>query len=99
MLLQGLIKDDDEATRLKKLSEMHRRISALTGNAGLAGLPRIARLTDALEALLEELREKPKTFNASTLRTVASAIDFLAILFERAPLPNNGGAASPMVWS
>jgi DNA-binding response OmpR family regulator len=97
LLLQGLIKDDNEATRLVKLSEMHRRIRALTGNAGLAGVPRIARLADALEALLEELHERPKTFNASTLRTVASAIDFLAILFERAPLPENGGAAAPMV--
>jgi CheY-like chemotaxis protein len=97
LLLQGLIKDDNEATRLIKLSEMHRRIRAVTGNAGLAGVPRIARLTDALEALLEELHERPKTFNASTLRTVASAIDFLAILFERAALPDNGGASSPMV--
>jgi DNA-binding response OmpR family regulator len=97
LLLQGLIKDDNEATRLIKLSEMHRRIRALTGNAGLAGVPRIARLADALEALLEELHERPKTFNASTLRTVASAVDFLAILFERAPLPENAGTASPTV--
>ena len=97
LLLQGLAKDDNEATRLTKLSEMHRRIRALTGNAGLAGVPRIARLTDALEALLEALHERPKTINASTLRTVASAIDFLATLFERAALPENGGAAAPMV--
>src|SRR5206468_2977519 len=36
---------------------------------------------DALEALLKELAEKPKNMNASTLRTVASSIDFLGILF------------------
>ena len=97
MLLQGLIKADNEATRLKQLSEMYRRIRALTGNAGVAGMPRIARMADALEALLKELHEKPKTINASTLRTVASAIDFLGILFERGLVPENPEAASPTV--
>ena len=59
------------------------RRHALTGNAGVAGMPQIARMSDALEALLKELHEKPKNINASTLRTVASAIDFLGILFEQ----------------
>jgi len=96
-LLQGLIKADNEATRIKQLAEMHRRIRALTGNAGVAGVPQIARMSDALEALLKELHEKPKTVNASTLRTVASAIDFLGILFERGLRPENPGAAPPAV--
>ena len=39
-------------------------------------------MADALEALLKELYEKPKNINASTLRTVAMAIDFLGVLFE-----------------
>src|SRR5207253_4757671 len=38
---------------------------------------------DALEVLLKELYEKPKNMTASTLRTVASAIDILGVLFER----------------
>jgi PleD family two-component response regulator len=80
--LQGLIKAEQEASRLKLLHELYRRIHALTGNAGVAGMPQIARMSDALEALLKELHEKPKHINASTLRTVASAIDSLAILFE-----------------
>jgi len=97
LLLHGLIKADDEPTRLQQLSEMHRRIRALTGNAGVAGMPQIARLSDALEALLKELCEKPKTNNASTLRTVASAIDFLGILFERGLRPESPEAAPPAV--
>ena len=95
-LLQGLIKADNEATRLKQLHEMYRRIHALTGNAGVAGMPQIARMADALEALLKELYEKPKTINASTLRTVASAIDFLGILFERGLGPENAEAAAAL---
>jgi PleD family two-component response regulator len=42
----------------------------------------IAQFSDALEALLKELSDKPKNITASTLRTVASAIDFLGVLFE-----------------
>jgi CheY-like chemotaxis protein len=96
-LLQGLIKANNEATRLKQLAEMHRHIRALTGNASLAGVPQIARMSDALEALLQELYEKPKTINGSTLRTVASAIDFLGSLFERGLRPEGPGAPPPVV--
>jgi DNA-binding response OmpR family regulator len=87
-LLQGMIKADHEITRLKQVHELYRRIHALNGNAGLAGMLQIAQLADALEALLKELYEKPKNITASTLRTVASAIDFLGILFERSTLPD-----------
>jgi DNA-binding response OmpR family regulator len=85
--LKGMIKSDNEAARLNQIQEIYRRIHALTGNAGLAGLTLIAQMADALEALLKELHEKPKNINASTLRTVATAIDFLGILFERGLAP------------
>lgn len=81
-MLQTLIKTDDEAGRTKQIHEMYRRIHALTSNAGLNGLLTIAQMADALEALLKELYEKPKNINTSTLRTVASAVDFLGTLFE-----------------
>ena len=81
-LLQRVIKSDNEAARLKQIHEMYRRIHAITGNAGIAGLVHIAQMADALEALLKELHAKPKNMNASTLRTVASAVDFLGTLIE-----------------
>ena len=87
-LLQGLIKADNEQTRLKQVHELYRRIHALTGNAGITGMLQIAQMADALEALLKELYEKPKNITASTLRTVASGIDFLGVLFERGTLPD-----------
>jgi DNA-binding response OmpR family regulator len=83
-LLKGMVKAENETERLKQVAELHRRIRALTGNAGIAGMLPIAHMSDALEALLKELQEKPKNLNASTIRTVATAVDFLGVLFDRA---------------
>jgi DNA-binding response OmpR family regulator len=85
--MQSLVKADTEMNRLKEIYELYRRIHALTGNAGVAGLVQIAHLSAALEALLKELYEKPKNINNSTLRTVASGVDFLGFLFQRGTLP------------
>jgi CheY-like chemotaxis protein len=80
--LQSLSRSTDEVNRLKQIYELHRRIHALAGNAGIASLFLIAQMSAALEALLKELYEKPKSINASTLRTVAAGVDFLASLFQ-----------------
>jgi DNA-binding response OmpR family regulator len=86
--LQGLIKAENEITRLKQVYELYRRVHALNGNAGLAGLAQIAHMAAAFEALLKEIYEKPKNINASTIRTTAAAVDFLGVLFEKATLPD-----------
>jgi DNA-binding response OmpR family regulator len=82
--LQAMVKADNEGARLKEAQELYRRVHALTANAGMVGLALIAQMADALEALLKELHEKPKNLNASAMRTVASAVDLLAILFKTA---------------
>jgi DNA-binding response OmpR family regulator len=82
-LLQALTKSENEAGRVKQIQELYRRTHSLSSNAGIAGATQIAVMADALEALLKELQEKPKNINVSTLRTIAAAIDFMAILFER----------------
>jgi len=87
-MLQGLIRAETEAGRMKHLDELYRRIRSVSNNAGIAGATQIALLADALEALLKELQDKPKNINASTLRTVASAIDFMGVLFGRATAPD-----------
>ena len=81
--LQSLVKSNTEVARLKHIHELYRRVHAVNGNAGIAGFVPIAHLAAALEALLKELYENPKNINSSTLRTVASAVDFLGFLFER----------------
>jgi CheY-like chemotaxis protein len=95
--LQGLIKASGEPARISQLHELYRRIHALTGNAAIVGLVRIAQMSDALEALLKELHEKPKNVNPSTLRTVAAAVDFLGVLFERGLMPERQDAPPPKI--
>jgi DNA-binding response OmpR family regulator len=80
--LQAMVKASNEEARLKETQELYRRVHAITSNAGMVGLVLIAQMADALEALLKELQEKHKNLNASTMRTVASAVDLLAILFK-----------------
>jgi len=86
LALQGLIKADSEVTRLRQVYDLYRRVHALNGNAGLAGLALIAHMASAFEALLKEIYEKPKNINASTTRTIAAAVDFLGFLFDRTGL-------------
>jgi DNA-binding response OmpR family regulator len=87
--LQSLVKAGDEMAQLKQIYELYRRLHALTGNAGIAGLTQISRMSDAVEALLKELYEKPKGINSSTLRTVAAGVDFLGFLFASGTAPEN----------
>lgn len=87
--LQSLVKANNEIAQLKDIHDLYRRTHALAGNAGLAGFTHVAQMSAALEALLRELYEKPKSINTSTLRTVAAAVDFLGSLFERGKRPDN----------
>ena len=81
--LQALIKAEGEQARGQQVQQLYRRVHSLTSNAGIVGMTRIAQMSDALEALLRELHEIPGNLNASTLRTVASAIDYLDIVSQR----------------
>lgn len=96
-LLLDMIKAESDKARLSSMAEMFRRIHSLTSGAGLAGSTPIARVADALEALLRELQEKPSNINVSTLRTVALAIDFLAVLFDHPDAVEKHGLPPPNV--
>lgn len=80
--LHGFTKASDDATRMPHLLDLYRKIHSLTGSAGIAGFAAVSQLTAALEVLLKELYDKPKNINASTMRTVAYSIDFLAEMFK-----------------
>lgn len=82
-LLQTFVKSDSDAARMPILFTLYRRVHSVTSNAAVAGLSSISRLCSALEALIKELYEKPKSITPSTLRTLAHAMDFLAVLFEK----------------
>jgi DNA-binding response OmpR family regulator len=81
-MLQAFIKSEGDTARLPRLFALYRKVHSLTSNSAVAGLTAVAKMASALEALLKELYEKPKNINASTMRTVAHTIDFLAILLE-----------------
>jgi PleD family two-component response regulator len=81
--MQDFTKTHDEAARMPHLLELYRKVHSLTGSAGIAGLHGISQIAAALEVLLRELHEKPKNINASTMRTVAHAIDFIIEIFTK----------------
>lgn len=85
--LQALHRAADAAQRLEQLQALQHRARALAGGAGLAGVPSMAQVADLFEALLRELVGKPQAWTASTLRTVASVVDFLHWLASRCHLP------------
>jgi CheY-like chemotaxis protein len=86
--LQDLSRSIDDVTRLKQIYDLHRRTHALSGNAGIAGFFLIGQMAAALEALLKEIYEKPKNINVSSLRTIASGVDFLGFLFKSGLAPD-----------
>ena len=81
--MQEFSKAPDETSRMEFLLELYRKVHSVTSSAGLAGLHNIAQIASAVEVLLKELYEKPKNINASTLRTVAHSMDFIAELLNR----------------
>jgi DNA-binding response OmpR family regulator len=87
-ILQALSRSENESARIKQIGELYRQTHSLSSNAGIAGAADIALMADALEALLKELQEKPKSINVSTLRTTAAAVDFMAILFKNVSSPD-----------
>jgi CheY-like chemotaxis protein len=86
--LQTLVKSENESARVKQVYELYRQVHTLNGNAGLAGLALIAHMSSAIEALLKELYEKPKNINSSSIRTIAAAIDFLGLMFDKGTQPD-----------
>ena len=65
------------------LLDFYRKIHYVTAIAGMAGCPQIAMLSNAFEALLLDLHEKPEGIGPSTLQTIAFTLDFLGLLFAQ----------------
>ena len=95
--LQSMVKAENEEARVEQMRQLNRRVHALTGGAGIVGFEQITQLTEALEALIEELLGKPTQINASTLRTVAAAVDSLGILFNNGRSDPHASPAKVMV--
>jgi len=72
-----------EAERLKHLGEMQQRLGSIIFGSSILGLAAIANMAAATQALVQELQDRPQNLNASTLRTLASAVDFLGVMISR----------------
>lgn len=86
--LQACVKSTDESTKLNGLDDIYRLVRSLTSQAALAGMRGMGQMCSAIEALLRELHDKPKSITASTMRTLAHAVDFLGVMVtsDNAPL-------------
>lgn len=83
-LTEAFIRSEAGHAQATRLLELYRKVHFVTALAGQAGCTRISLLMNGFEALLLELHEKPEHINVSTLQTVASTQDFLAVLFAHA---------------
>ena len=70
----------DEANRANCVEQLYRKVRSFTSSASMAGIAYVAKFGSAVEALLKEMLDKPKTVSPSTLRTVAQAVDFFGEL-------------------
>ena len=93
-LYQSFAAAPNETQRITRLQAFYHKIRFITATAGLAECHHLAQMASALEALLFELIDKPAAISPSVLRTIASTVDFLALLFDcareadvEAPLP------------
>jgi len=76
-LLQQVAGTSDPANRNSALSELCRIVRGLKGEAGHSELLPVWQVASALEGLVKQLTSKVDTINASTLRTLAGAVDVL----------------------
>jgi CheY-like chemotaxis protein len=94
-IMQGVVRAPNEQNRLAQLNELHAKFHLLSSNAGVAGLKLIAGFGEASEALTRQLIDKPVEINASTLRTLAGAVDFVGWLFEYGTDPEKQNLGTP----
>lgn len=76
--------DQGSSMQMPLLADLFRKVHSLTGNAAVAGCASIAHYASTLEALLQELQQKPKFINTSTVRTILQAVEFVDLLFQHA---------------
>ena len=81
-LCQAFVTESKEAERDQRLQNLYRKVHFIAATAGLAECHHLAQMACAFEALLFELIGKPASVSPSVLRTIASTVDFLALLFD-----------------
>jgi CheY-like chemotaxis protein len=81
-LCQNFTTASNAAQRDVHLQALCRKVHYIAATAGLAECHHLAQMASAFEALLFELIGRPEAISPSVLRTIASSVDFLALLFD-----------------
>jgi len=81
-LCQAFATAAKDSERDQRLQDFYRKVHFIAATAGLAECHHLAQMASAFEALLFELISQPASVTPSVLRTIASTVDFLALLFD-----------------
>jgi CheY-like chemotaxis protein len=76
-LIQEITRASEQDARHNLLAELCEKVSELKRTAGPLGVLPVWQLAAALEGLVKQLSDRDQNVTASTLRTVASAVDLL----------------------
>jgi CheY-like chemotaxis protein len=87
----GYIKAPNSGASQTHLSGLHQRVHLLNTSAAHADCARVALLTNAFDALLSGIMDKPSTVTPSVLQTIAQAVDCLDGLLKN----NDGYSVGP----
>ena len=82
--LHAFVRITDPEKRTGHLRKLRHTFHGLTGGAASTGLNLVATKCAAIEALLNELQERPENLTPSALRTLSHATDVLSRLLEKA---------------
>jgi CheY-like chemotaxis protein len=83
-LFQALSKAHNDAERNLRLQNFYQKVHFVTAAAGMAECFQIARMAEAVEAFIFEIKGKSSHLNPSSLHTLALIVDFLDLLFAYA---------------
>lgn len=89
--------DQGSSMQLPLLADLFRKVHSLTGNAAVAGCVAIAHFASTFEAFLQEIQQKPKFINPSTIRAVVRSVETIESLFQSSEAGNDEPAKHPPV--
>ena len=94
---QNFTRTEREDLRRVALLQMHRQLRSLAGGASALAFQNIAQMSVALEGLFIELYTEPGKITPSVVRTIAHAIETMALLVDRAANSQDQVVTSPKI--
>jgi len=96
-LFQPFTRESGKEARQQRLQDFYRKVHLLSAGAGLSEYAQIGQIVTVFEALLFLLIENPARVGPSTIRTLASLVDFVERLFQDAHESGPRAAVSALV--